>query len=100
MAVNGVSYPFCVTGDASFVHGGMQTLIEALSRAAKMGIIVLDNGGAMSTGGQQIVGDIHAIPEGVSTLRLDYQSSSEEKFRQVLLKMRQSDRLAILYIKY
>jgi hypothetical protein len=56
--------------------------------------------GAMSTGGQQIVGDIHAIPEGVSTLRLDYQSSSEEKFRQVLLKMRQSDRLAILYIKY
>lgn len=100
MAINGTTYPFCITGDASFLHGGMQTLIEALARGSKMGIVVLDNDGAMSTGGQKIIGDIHAVPDLIPTFRLDYQLSSEKEFREVLLKMRDLNELAILYIKY
>ena len=46
-------FPFCVTGDAALLHaGGITLLNEVRSRGARMCIIVIDNGGSVSTDGQ------------------------------------------------
>lgn len=98
MALNGVDYPFCVVGDASFVHGGIQSLSEALYRKAKMGIIVIDNGGAQSTGGQKIAGDIYDINKSIKHTTLKYSKSSVENIASILNRMRESKELSILYM--
>lgn len=98
MALNGVDYPFCVVGDASFVHGGIQSLTEAIYRKAKMGIIVIDNGGAQSTGGQKIAGDIYDINKTIKYVTLKYSESSVKQIASVLNRMRENKELAILYV--
>jgi indolepyruvate ferredoxin oxidoreductase alpha subunit len=100
LSLNGVEFPFCIVGDASFLHSGIQSLTEVVARKCKMGIVVLDNGGAMSTGGQKIIGDIHQISSEIPVLNLDYSKCSEEEFRQSLVEMRNANQLSILYVKY
>ena len=45
---------FCVTGDAAFLHSGKAAMEEAITRGVQLTIILIDNGGAASTGGQSI----------------------------------------------
>ena len=53
----GCNNPWAVTGDFSFLAAGTYGLLEAFLRNAPLRIVILDNGKASTTGGQE-------IPEG------------------------------------
>lgn len=98
MADNGLRYPFCVIGDTSFTFAGLQTLIEAKERDLRFGIIVIDNGGAKTTGGQKRMGDIYEVND-ISKNVLDYESATEEQFVKILTNMKTKNELSILFVK-
>lgn len=95
----GISYPFCVTGDGSFLHGGIQALGEALNRGSKFGIIVIDNEGMQSTGGQQLAADIYAIDDQITQSKINYNTTSLNEMKEILSNMKKTNKLSILYVK-
>ena len=99
LVLGGVQYPFCITGDASFLHSGIQALSEAVSRKISMGIIVIDNNGSVSTGGQKLISSIYNIDKKIDKIEIDYNKISLQEIKNVLIKMRNSNKLMILYVK-
>jgi indolepyruvate ferredoxin oxidoreductase alpha subunit len=99
MASAGVSYPYSVVGDAAFAFGGLQSLTEAQARGLNMGVIVIDNGGAQSTGGQKVLTDIYNIPVGIPKYVIDYPSKNETQIKSVLEMMKKKGVLSVLFIK-
>lgn len=98
VAEAGVKYPFCIVGDTSFVHNGILSLEEALTRGIKMGIIIIDNDGSWSTGKQKLIKNIYEINVNIAVNRLDYSRTSVEEFQKTLSKMRTENKLSVLYI--
>ena len=66
------SQVYCITGDAAFLHSGQQCLYEMAEREVSVSIFVLENGGALGTGGQHISGDFSHVPDGVNFYEFDY----------------------------
>jgi len=99
VAEAGVEYPFCVVGDGAFLHSNLNALEEAKSRGVAFGIIVIDNGGSMATGGQPIIADIHSADRGVKIHELEYSNISADDIQKTLIEMKSSNALSILYIK-
>jgi indolepyruvate ferredoxin oxidoreductase, alpha subunit len=99
LVLGGVQYPFCITGDASFLHSGIQALSEAVSRKIAMGIIVIDNNGSVSTGGQKLISSVYNINKKIDKIEIDYNKVSLQEIKNVLIKMRNSNKLMILYVK-
>ena len=96
---NRVKYPFCLTGDTSFLFGGIHTIVEAIHRNLKFGIIVIDNGGAASTGGQTLAGSISDLNKNISKKMINYNTATESQFKKAFLKMQKDKKLSILYVK-
>ena len=69
---------FCITGDAAYLHSGQQCLYEMVERKVDVTVFVLENGGALGTGGQHIPGNLSNHPEEVRVFELDYGSMSEK----------------------
>lgn len=92
-------FPFCVIGDVSFAHGGKQSLEEAVQRNLALGIIVIDNGGAKSTGGQKPILDIYDIDEKIDKKRILYNETSIEDFKKMFLKAKATGKLCVIYVK-
>lgn len=67
----------CVTGDAAYLHSGQQCLYEMVERHVNVSVFVLENGGALGTGGQSIPGDLYKHPAEVRLFELDYASATE-----------------------
>jgi len=99
LALSGAHYPFSITGDAAFAFAGMQTLSEIQSRNVKMGIVVIDNGGAQSTGGQKVITDIYNIDSNINQYFINYQNTSKKKMLSVLKQMKSADKLAVLFVQ-
>lgn len=98
LAAAGVTYPFAVTGDVSFLHGGMQSLREALVQNLAFGVIVIDNGGAYSTGGQPRGADVTDIPSGITLKTVSYQDTSVKEFSTLFKGMQKKNQLAVLHV--
>jgi indolepyruvate ferredoxin oxidoreductase alpha subunit len=61
----GVSEPVvAVFGDSAFYHGGLNALIQARATRTNLLTLVLDNGGAVTTGGQPTPDRGLDLPEG------------------------------------
>ena len=99
LVLGGVQYPFCITGDTSFLHSGIQALSEAISRKIAMGIIVIDNNGSMSTGGQKLISSIYDIDRRIEKIEIKYDKVTVPEIKKILTKMKNSNKLMILYIK-
>jgi len=95
----GVDYPLCVTGDAAFLHGGLVSLIEAKARGATMGIVIIDNGVARATGGQEVITDVRTLLRGVDRFEIDYDRVTEKEIRSIMIKMQHSRKLSVLIVK-
>ncbi len=99
LAMNNVRFPFCVTGDTSFMFEGIHTLIEAKQRKLGFGVIVIDNGGAISTGGQKIIGDVYKIDSDIPQIKIDYRKCTISDMRSILAKVRLKNNLSVIYVK-
>ncbi len=95
-------HPFCLTGDVSFLHeGGRNALEETIARQARQSIIIIDNGGAWCTGGQQPAIDIDL--KNILSLEyfeLDYNQTSAEDLEKTLKKMKYYSGVSLLKLKY
>src|SRR3989344_4873908 len=99
LVLGGIKYPFCITGDTSFLHSGIQALIEAQSRNIAMGVIVIDNDGSASTGGQKLISSIYDVNKNIVKITIDYSKTSKTTIKDILTKMQVENKLAILYVK-
>ncbi len=99
LVLGGVKYPFCVTGDTAFLHSGIQALIEAQARNIAMGVIIIDNDGSVSTGGQKLISSIYDINVNIIKITIDYSKTTTTIIENILKKMKLENKLAILYIK-
>lgn len=94
------SYPYCIVGDGSFLHGNVSSLNEAVERGVGFGTIIVDNGGSMATGGQPIMGNVRqSIPASIPVYECDYDNSSMADFRRILGEMKGTNVLAVLIVK-
>lgn len=98
LADAGVIYPFVVTGDVSFLHGGMQSLSEAIVRDVAFGVIIIDNGGAASTGGQPRSGSITDVPSSIPIIKKKYEDTSIDEFAKLFRTLQKKNELAIVHI--
>jgi pyruvate/2-oxoacid:ferredoxin oxidoreductase beta subunit len=96
----GIRYPFCITGDASLAHAGIGIINEVLARSMSIGIIIIDNGGSVSTGGQ-------SSPSGLSNLdclsqkhiiKIDYNKTSTKEFETLFQSMEESGETKIVRV--
>ena len=78
---------FCITGDAAYLHSGQCCLHEMLSRKINISIFVLENGGALGTGGQHINGDLDYYPQGISFFCVDYKESTPDSLKHFVQKL-------------
>lgn len=99
LSMNGVRFPICVVGDTSMLHSCTQALTEAVSRKAVLGVIIIDNGGSVATGGQKTVADIYEVNKHIKqkTIRLD--DTTLEEISKILIELRNEKTLSLLYIK-
>jgi indolepyruvate ferredoxin oxidoreductase alpha subunit len=78
----GVKKVFSVIGDSTFIHSGIPALIEAAAKNIDITIFILDNHGAISTGGQEVYGNLDKIIHSIDNIkfkRLNVQDSDELK---------------------
>lgn len=100
VSLGGINYPFCVVGDTSFLHSGTQALEEANSRNIAMGIIIIDNNGSMATGGQETISSIYNINYKIENIKIiKYNETTKEEIKKILMKMKEKNKLSILYLK-
>lgn len=90
---------FSITGDASYLHSGKNSIVEAIERNLPIKIVVICNGGSQGTGGQTIPGDLYYQPNGVEVHHLEYKKSSEHDFEKTLKKMVNNKTISVLYIQ-
>jgi len=90
---------FSITGDASYLHSGKNSIVEAIERNLPINIVVICNGGSQGTGGQIIPGDLYYQPKGVEVHRLQYKKSGEYDFEMTLKKMINAKTISVLYIQ-
>ena len=77
----------CITGDAAYLHSGQQCLYEMVERNVNVSVFVLENGGALGTGGQAIPGDLYNHPRGVRLFDIDYATATEEELRSFVFDL-------------
>lgn len=90
---------FSITGDASYLHSGKNSIVEAIERNLPIKIVVICNGGSQGTGGQMIPGDLYYQPNGVEVHHMEYKKSSEHDFESTLKKMIYNKTVSVLYIQ-
>ena len=89
-------YPFCVSGDAAYLHSGGETLIsEIMSRGANMCVIIIDNGGSVSTGGQCASVGLK-VPGGSDIIH--YASTSKETFQELFKSKRSVGKFSLIRV--
>lgn len=103
-----------VIGDSAFYHGGLPALVQARATNANTLTLILDNGGALTTGGQPTpdggidLGDdtgprvgIDAIARacGVDPIWEVTDSDSEERMREVFREALTNDTLSMVIIR-
>lgn len=100
LAGNGRAW--AVTGDYAFLAAGQLGLIEAVARQIPLKVLVMDNGGAMATGGQP-------IPAGLLDRVLNGWGAAVTRIadprdgaavREVLTRANRSDRLEIVTARF
>jgi len=98
----GAGRAWAVTGDYAFLAAGHMGLIEAKSRQVPLKVLVIDNGGAMATGGQpvaagvfeQVLGGWAPFVSRIDTAR------DKSKVRSILSRANESDRLEIVVARF
>lgn len=89
---------FCVTGDGAFLHSGLSCLEEGRLRGARVVVVVLDNGGMASTGGQVVPGVIH-LPSGIQAHSVNFGSVPPDAYRRILGHLADRPGVSVLHVQ-
>lgn len=89
---------FCVTGDAAFLHSGKAAMEEAIARGIQLTIILIDNGGAVSTGGQSLPAAV-AFTGVECVARVKQGQISVPEYRQLLIQLSKHPGISVLHLE-
>lgn len=92
-------YPLCIIGDGAFIFSGKQILEEASLMNLNLGVIVIDNKGTMSTGGQKTLVDIYKIDKEIPFEIVDFYNIESKKLTEVIKKLKDLKQLKVVYIR-
>lgn len=96
MSMAGRKNVVAVVGDGAFFHSAKNTIDELLERKLNTKIILIDNGGLYSTGGQKISG---VLPSYVKMLELDFSANiSDSKISNIMKKFYTNRNILLLRI--
>lgn len=88
----------CVTGDAAFLHSGKAAIEEAARRGADFLLIVIDNGGAVSTGGQRVLASVQ-FPGAASVTEAEHLSTSEKSYQMLINRLIDRPGVNVLHVR-
>jgi len=88
----------CVTGDAAFLHSGKAAMEEAASRESDITLVLIDNGGAVSTGGQSVPATVR-FPGAASVTEVNHQSTSESSYWTCLHRLVDLPGVNVLHVR-
>ncbi len=91
-------FTFSVIGDGSFLHRGIHDILEASAKNLPLCVIVLDNNGTHSTGGQKLPASIRSIPSGIDSIEVNYSETSEAEFETLLKDISKNKKLKIIFV--
>jgi len=100
IAEAGVDYPWCVTGDAAFLHGGYSAVVEAVNRGISMGIVIINNKIASATGGQKIIQHEMQLPKNVNVIKTEYTTTTEKEFTKIFKQFNRTKGVSVLVVGY
>jgi len=89
---------FCVVGDAAFLHSGKTALEEAVHRGAQFTMVVIDNEGAASTGGQAIPAEL-VFPGAASVICVEHHQTSQGTYLRLLHELSERAGVTVLHVK-
>lgn len=98
----GINYPFCISGDMALIHAGIGILHEVERRRNNLGIIIFDNGGSQSTGGQATLGHLHMLENinNIEIIAVNYNEYAERDFRELFRSMQTKRETKIVVVRY
>ena len=89
------SSALAVIGDAAFYHSGQNVITEAMQRAPKLKVVLLDNHGSQGTGGQVIPG---VIPNDIKVLKIDLDTIALSDLHTVLQTFLECDTPILMHV--
>lgn len=96
MSMAGKKNIVAIVGDGAFFHSARNAIDELLNRGLNVKIILIDNGGLYSTGGQKISG---VLPTYVEMLELDFSAdTSDRKIIDIMKRVYMSRSVLLLKI--
>lgn len=100
--LGGACRTWAVTGDYAFLAAGHMGLIEALSMKTPLKVLIMDNGGAMATGGQPIAPGVYEqVLSGWAPFVTRIENPADkESVRRVLNRANSSERLEIVSVRF
>ncbi len=99
LSMSGIQFPICVVGDTSMLHSCTQALTEAASRKAIFGVVIIDNGGSVATGGQKTVANIYEVNKHIKQKTIQLKNTTLEELSKILIELRNEKTLSLLYVK-
>lgn len=93
-----IKYPFCIVGDCSLLHEGIDLIHQAFYEKNPIGLIIFNNGGSWCTGGQSYRTSIRRYSKEIPTTTVNYDDCSEDHFFKILQKMKKNNQFQILII--
>ncbi|MEZ6141694.1 MAG: thiamine pyrophosphate-dependent enzyme [Zavarzinella sp.] len=90
----------CVTGDAAFLHTGKTAFAETIDRQVPVSVIVLMNGGSVSTGGQILPGECQYDSTRLEQYEMDFPLFCNDNNMRFLLNRPIRPRLIRLKTKF
>ncbi len=100
--MGGYEEAWALTGDFSFVAAGHMGLLECLNHDLPLKVVVLHNGGAMTTGGQKLpAGSLAAVLDGYrESIRVIHDPTDREEMGRHLRGAAGSGRMDIVLVDY
>jgi TPP-dependent indolepyruvate ferredoxin oxidoreductase alpha subunit len=89
---------FCVIGDGAWLHSGQVSAMEGQARGARVCVILLDNGGAKSTGGQRLPGSLH-FPPGLPAAQVRHACTTEAEYGSALARLLAFPGTSVLHVR-
>lgn len=98
LAESGIQYPFCLSGDSSLLHVGLDILREVKARSVKLGIVVIDNGGSRCTGGQMAAAGFDVGYINLPVVTVKYTETEVNKFSSIFRQMKDTQEAMLLRV--
>ena len=92
-------YVYCVVGDTSFLHGGVDILVSVFQYQYPICTIIIDNGGSACTGGQACTISMDHVGKIIPLIILEYADLSVDDFDALFSEAKNSGKPKCIVLK-